>query len=133
MSAEKNRETVNEAYRLFFTGELDAMAALFSPEVEVFQASGLPYGGTYKGIEGFKEQVARILEFWQELSFDVSQLLANDEVVVAYGEWSGTVKATGKKVRFPMTEAWHFEQGKVVRILPIYGDTAAVQEAAVSN
>ncbi len=130
MSAEQNRETIREAYRLFFAGDLDTMVTLLSPEIEVLQAAGLPYGGTYKGIDGFKEQVARILAFWEALSFDVSQLLASEDLVVAYGEWRGTVKVTGKTVRFPMTEVWHLDQGKVVRILPIYSDTAAVRDAA---
>ncbi len=130
MSAEQNREAIAELYRLFFAGDLDSVVASLSPEIEVLQAAGLPYGGTYKGIDGFMEQVSKILGFWQELTFDVTQLLASDDVVVAYGEWRGTVKATGKTVRFPMMEAWHFDQGKIVRILPIYSDTAAVQAAA---
>ncbi len=104
-----------------------------SPEIEVVEVSSLPYRGTFKGVEGFKDLVGEILEFWEELSFDVSQLTANEEVAMAYGEVSGTVKSTGKKISVPTTEVWFFDQGKVSRIVPIYGDTAAVQEAAISS
>ena len=61
---------------------------------------------------------------WEDLDFQIHEILGSDSRLIAYGTWNGTGKRTG--VTVPFTEIWVFKDGRVAEVTPIYGDTALV-------
>jgi len=49
--------------------------------------------------------------------------------VIAYGDFSVTVRSTGKQVSFPLAEATQVAGDKIKLIHPVYSDTAAILAA----
>src|SRR3954451_6864928 len=47
----------------------DGLAGCLDPEVVMYQAPGLPYGGTWRGPRGIEEFMAAMSEAWQSLEF----------------------------------------------------------------
>ena len=50
---------------------------------------------------------------WEGFSAVPAEFVANDDVVVALGEYSATFKATGKPFRAPFAHVWRLQDGKV--------------------
>ena len=65
---------------------------------------------------------------WDGFKAVPNEYLASGETVVAFGEYSGAFKATGKRMRAPFVHVWKFAGGKV-RHFHQHTDTAVVQRA----
>jgi len=127
--ADQNRKTLHDIYGAFFSGDLEAWLSFFTEDSVFWEAESLPYGGVAKGVEQVRATVMKMIECWDDVSFDVDDVLANDQRVIAYGTFNATAKATGEKVSVPLAEMWRFRDGKVEEIVAIYGDTALINAA----
>jgi len=108
-------ETIRGAYAAFAKGDIPSVLALLSPQVTWTEAEGGPCGGTYVGPGAVLQNVfMRLGGEWDGYSAVAHEYVANDETVVALGEYSGTYKATGKSFRAPFAHVWKFRDGKVV-------------------
>ena len=56
-------ETVRRFNEFLGTGGLEEAIALLDPEIIVREPPGLPYGGEYRGREGFRELASHLAEF----------------------------------------------------------------------
>ena len=108
-------ETIHGAYAAFAKGDIPAVLALLAPKVEWIEAEGGPYGGTYVGPAAVLQNVfMRLGGEWDGFSAVAHEFVANEDTVVALGEYSGTYKATGKSFKAPFAHVWKFRDGKVV-------------------
>ena len=107
--------TVRGAYAAFAAGDIPAVLGILAPDVRWTEAEGGPCGGTYVGPAAVLQNVFMILGTeWDGYAAVAHEFVANDDTVVALGEYSGTYKATGKSFRAPFAHVWKFRDGKVV-------------------
>ena len=133
MSAE-NVETVKGIYQAFATGDVPAVLAALSPEIEWNEAENFPYadGNPYHGPDAVLNGVfARIGGDWDGFAVEPSEFLDAGDTVVMTGRYTGTHKVTGRPMNPWVAHFWTFEGGKAVQFQQLV-DTLAVARAVGS-
>ena len=133
MSAE-NVETVKGIYQAFATGDVPAVLAALSPDIEWNEAENFPYadGNPYHGPDAVLNGVfARIGGDWDGFAVDPSEFLDAGDTVVMTGRYTGTHKATGRPMNPWVAHFWTFADGKAVQFQQLV-DTLAVARAVGS-
>lgn len=124
-----SKETIQSLYAALARGDVAAVLGLLAPDGKWIEAEGFPYGGTYVGPQAVLQNVfARLGAEWSSFTAVPAQLVAEGETVVALGTYSGTYKATGKKITVPFAHVWKVQRGQVVAFHQ-HTDTAVVQRA----
>ena len=122
------KETVQNLYAAFATGDVPTVLSILSPDIQWTEAAGFPYAGTYVGPEAVLNGVfARLGTEWDAFAALPQQLVAEGDTVIAIGEYSGTYKATNKPMRVPMVHVWTVTDGTVTRFVQ-HTDTKLLAE-----
>jgi ketosteroid isomerase-like protein len=132
-----NVDVVRQTLHAIEQREQEALFALFHPEVEFHDAPSLPYGGTFRGKEDFRDRLERApLTTWlgswgplqpteAERSMDPRVVAANDrEVVVLYRQRA--VDPAGERFDAPVLALYEVRDGQFARAQMFHFDTAAV-------
>jgi ketosteroid isomerase-like protein len=104
----------------FAAGDQAVLATLVHPDFEVVQSNALPYGGRYRGIDGFFEFVGLFLHTWRierfemERRFDESGTEPGVQSVVLMFHLVGWVAATGEPIDTTLLEHWIFKDGQLL-------------------
>ena len=133
MSAE-NVEIVKGIYQAFATGDVPAVVAALSPDVEWNEAENFPYsdGNPYRGPDAILGGVfARIGGEWDGFAVEPREFLDGGDTVVMTGRDTGTHKATGRAMNPQVAHFWTLHGGKVVQFQQLV-DTLAVARATGS-
>ena len=133
MSAE-NVAAVKAIYQAFATGDVPAILAALSPDIEWNEAENFPYadGNPYHGPDAVLSGVfARIGGDWDGFSVDPREFVDGGDTVVMTGRYTGTHKATGRAMNPQVAHFWTFENGKAVQFQQLV-DTLAVARAVGS-
>ncbi len=114
-STRPNVALVQRAYEAFFRRDLRSVLDLLHPEVEIRQASEIPWGGTYTG---HSEAAAFFGKLVSTITSAVTleRFVDADDHVVALGRTRGTVNATGKEFDVPIAHVWTVRGGLVTRV-----------------
>lgn len=124
-----NSEIVRGIYAAFGRGDIPAVMQVLAPDVRWTEAEGFPHGGTYTGPDAVLQNVIMNLGTeWETFAVSPEQFVAEGDIVVSLGLYSGTYKLTGKRFTAPFAHVWTIRSGKVVRFRQ-HTDTALVQEA----
>jgi ketosteroid isomerase-like protein len=114
----------NQFFAAMQRGDLAAQAALLHPDFVVSEANGLPYGGEYRGEEGWRAFNRIVARTWDQFHVELKEVAAEGSntlvVVFAIG---GRSRRTGKSFDTTVMELWRFADGKVREIVPYYWDT----------
>lgn len=122
-------DTIANLYAAFARGDVPAVLAAFASNIRWTEAEGFPYGGTYVGPDAILQNVfARLGSEWDGFAAAPHEFIANNDTVVALGEYSGTYKATGKSFKTPFAHVWKFDGDRVISFRQ-HTDTAVVQRA----
>ncbi|UWQ96243.1 nuclear transport factor 2 family protein [Rhodobacteraceae bacterium M385] len=93
------------------------------------EAEGFPYAGTYTGPEEIIAGVfQRLATEWDGYSAKVHTFMEDGDRVAAFGEYSGTYRATGKSFRASFAHLYEVRGGKI-RTMTQFVDSAVVQAA----
>ncbi|MEU3495634.1 nuclear transport factor 2 family protein [Kitasatospora cineracea] len=106
----------------------DGLAACLDPEVVMYQAPGLPYGGTWRGPRGIEEFMAAMSETWQSLDFLEQRFVLDGDVVVVMNRGRLQARATGRILDTSVMQLITVKDGLITEIHPFYWDTIAVAE-----
>jgi uncharacterized protein len=105
------------------------LMAVLAPDVVWTEAAGFPYAGTYVGPAAVTEGVFRRLATeWIGYRAAVHTFLADGDRVAAFGNYSGTYKATGKSMTAGFAHLYELKSGAIVRMTQVV-DSAMVLEA----
>ncbi len=122
MSDQDSVALMHRVYAAVLGGDFDTFGTLVHPDMELHQGSGMPFAGTYRGVEGFM----RFFTIFGE-TFEIEKLAPlrdyrgdDPEWVVCELEIAATVKATGKRFEGTIMEQWQFRDGKALTIKPHY-------------
>jgi len=109
-------EIARRCYEAFERGDLDAVVAVFDPQIEWHQAQGLPHGGVYRGADAVRQSIFEPLDadWWDEFSAPPDEFLDAGDAVVVLGRYRGTAKGTRRRLDVPFAHVWRFRDGRAV-------------------
>lgn len=124
-----NRALVQALYAGFAAGDVGAVLATLSPDIEWTEAEGFPYAGLYVGHDAVVQGVfARLAGEWEGYAAVPDHYVAEADTVVALGRYSGRHLASGKRFEAPFAHVWTVRAGRLARFVQ-HTDTAVVQNA----
>ena len=124
-----NVELVTQGYKNFAEGNVEAVLALFHPEVEWNECKGFPYisgDGLFIGPNAIAQNVfAQIPESFEGFNIDIQELFGSGDKVVMVGYYTGVWKATGKDFKANATHVWTLKDEKATHFFQAV-DTAEI-------
>ncbi|MFB7724317.1 nuclear transport factor 2 family protein [Nocardia sp. NPDC056100] len=105
---------------------LRGMVAYLAADVVMSQAGVLPYGGEWRGAEGFAEFLEAFGKAWSALEFLEQRFVVEGDVVVVHSRGRLTARATGRGLETELVQWITFRDGLIAGFRPFYRDTAAV-------
>ena len=124
-----NVEIVKQGYQHFAAGNIEAVLALFHPEMEWDECQGFPYisgDGIFIGPAAIAQNVfAKIPENFDGFHVDARELFGSGDKVVMVGHYKGVYKETGKEFKANATHVWTIKDGKATHFFQAV-DTAEI-------
>lgn len=114
-SPRPNVMLVQRAYEAFFRRDIRAVLHLLHPDVEIRQASEIPWGGAYTGHADAAAFFGKLVSTITSAVTLEGFIDAGDHVV-ALGRTRGKVNATGKTFDVPIAHVWTIADGLVTRV-----------------
>jgi len=124
-----NVELVTQGYQHFAAGNIEAVLALFAPEIEWNESQGFPYvsgDGIFIGPDAIVQNIfALIPENFEGFDIEIQELFGSGDKVVMVGYYTGVWKATGKGYKANATHVWTLKDGKATHFFQAV-DTAEI-------
>jgi ketosteroid isomerase-like protein len=132
MNEAQNTKVVQDAYAAFGRGDIDALLAYMTEDVQwqgvIGTSARVPFSGERKGktqVAQFFQQVAAAEDFQQ---FEPREFVAQGEKVVAIGHYEAVTKPTGKSFASDFVMVFTLRDGKVARFQE-FTDSAGINAA----
>jgi ketosteroid isomerase-like protein len=126
MSQLQEHERVVERYLTAFKeSDLDAIVEITHPECVVSEPESLPYGGEYTGKQAFKEVFGNVLSTWDEVVFDMNDVVGDGAVFTILGDVRLESDGVGS-IETQVVEVCEVEDGLIRGLTIYYQDTAAI-------
>ena len=106
-------------------GDVSGMVDFLDPQVEWRAPGSVPWGGTFRGHEGFREFLGKVLEQPAEFRREMLEYLDAGERVVVLLRQMGRPKSGDNEYDVPEAHVWTVRDGKIVAFEG-YFDTATV-------
>jgi ketosteroid isomerase-like protein len=103
--------------------------ATLSPEVTVVPPDGWPEGDTIHGWEGWRRQIERLKDSWEEEHVEVSEITPFNERLLAKYLWTTRGKDSGIAFETPMWCLFDFREGRVDRMQYFLDESLALEAA----
>jgi ketosteroid isomerase-like protein len=125
---DENVDLVRRAYRAFSERDLETLATLSHPQIEVYAVTAVVAGRDqpYVGEEGVKQYMEDVESVWDEIVLTPQEFteLSEERVLV-----SGRVRLRRDRTRVDAPNAWLWElEGRLVRRVRILSDPATIEE-----
>ena len=119
-----------ELYAALVGGDAGALGRLLAPDFQGHLSEGLPLGlgRRYDGLRSMVDDGWGAVDRWFEISPRPDDLIDGGAVLVARGEYVGTVRATGRPVRAAFAHFWRFDGQRFTAVHQVT-DTAKWHEA----
>lgn len=127
MSSE-NKQLIQRMYDAFNRGDIDTVLAGVTGGVAWHALGAAPFDGRYLGRDQVRQFFKVLGESVQMDQFDVDEILADGNKVVALGKLRATVRESGHHYETPWVHIFELREGKVAS-LHIFSDTHAVASA----
>jgi uncharacterized protein len=124
--SQTNVDLIRGLYEAFGRGDGPAILRAMDPGIVWNEAESFPYSdrNPYVGPMAVAEGVfGRIGAEWDQFQAIPGEILNAGDTVVALGRYTGTYKATGKKMNAQFAHVWRVSGGKVTAFQQ-YTDTA---------
>jgi uncharacterized protein len=125
----ENADAVKERWSDFANGDLDGAVSTTDENAEIRMPETLPWGGTYRGPDGFKEMIQKFLSNFESVDPEPTSFLEADdgETVIVTVEGVGKTKA-GKELSGHSVWLYKVHDGKLTEA-EFFGDTAQARDA----
>lgn len=124
-----NVDLIKQGYQYFAEGNVEAVLALFHPEIEWNECKGFPYvsgDGLFIGPNAIVQNVfAQIPENYEGFNIDIQELFGSGDKVVMVGHYKGVWKATGKEFKANASHVWTVKDEKATHFFQAV-DTAEI-------
>jgi hypothetical protein len=112
-------------FESFQAGDIPAVAALFHPEARIRESSELPFGGEYRGPDGFTKLLAAMSRDY-ELEVTGSEVLPSGDRVVTRMATRFTSRTSGAVAEVSVAEIYTIRDGLIQDLDVYYQDPGAV-------
>jgi ketosteroid isomerase-like protein len=122
---------VKQLYDAFARGDVPAVLGAFDPNIRWQEAEGFVYadGNPYVGPEAVLQGVfGRLAGEWDNFTVHPREISATPDGAVTEGRYTGTYKATGRRIDAQFAHVWRISDGKVSGFQQ-YTDTAQFHDA----
>lgn len=127
--AQRNRELLTGALDQIEAGNIEAFWDIFDRDVTFHEASCLPYGGTYRGLEETKRGYAAMSATFSEMKSEMEAVLASRDLCILYQTITFRTAQAGIVGSFPVCEVFRFRDGKVIEWRACYFDACLMAKA----
>lgn len=126
-----NKQRLEALFKAFLSRDMAAVDAAIHPDFVITEAAGLPYGGVYRGLDGWHKLIENIVGTWDDFSTEFNEIIGEPDAdrFAALHTLHGRSKKTGRSVSVKVFELWALKDGKAIECLPFYFDTHAVAKA----
>lgn len=121
-------EITKQLYESAIAADWDSFKKHIHPDFTVIESEGMPYAGSYKGVEGFQELVHTVFNYFEKLEIEATHYMEGDDHVVVIVSISGKGKNTGKAFESNLLELFRFKDNKVIEIRPYYWDQRLIHK-----
>jgi uncharacterized protein len=131
MTTQESLAVVKGVYEAFNRGDIQAMVEMMTEDVAwIFPGirSASPYAGQFEGRAGVMKFFELLASNEDLQAFEIRELIAEGDSVVALGYYRSRIKATGRTLEGEWAETFRLRNGKIARS-QYYVDTAAVEAA----
>ena len=104
-------QTINDTYEAFGRGDVPAVMAIFTEDVNFHVPDNLPHGPGANGLEEVGQFFGRIASTWDEFGVEVFDVVDGGDKVFVRGRGSG--KLRGDDVSYGFVHVFHFSDGRV--------------------
>lgn len=124
-----NADVVKAGWDAFGKGDIDAAVSTTDEGAEIVIPEALPWGGSYKGADGFKEMITKFVSNFESVEPKPTGFLEADdgETVIVTVEGAGKTKS-GNELSGRSVWLYTVRDGKITRA-EFFGDTAQALEA----
>lgn len=127
MGGHENVQLVQEIYAAFGRGDIPGILGRLADDAEIEHFGPpdiLPWARVYRGRDGWAQFFQDLGKTLEPLQFEPREFVAQDDKVVALGQWRFRATSTGRTSESPWAMVWTFRQGRPASCR-IYEDTAA--------
>jgi ketosteroid isomerase-like protein len=130
MSEQENTEIVREAYRNFKAGDIGALLNQMTEDVtwQLAEIEKVPFAGKRQGPEQVGQFFAILADVQDVLKFEPREFVTQGDKVVALGQYTWRVKATGREYGGDWAHVFTVRDGRISGFHE-YMDTAAATNA----
>jgi ketosteroid isomerase-like protein len=123
MGAESNKTVVRGTYESFERGDLEEIFAAFADDIVwVNHTPSSSFYGEVKGVDGMRAMLERLGNELDITLFEVLNLVADGDHVVALLEQGFTNKSTGQAHRGPLIHFCELHDGRITRVDEFEGE-----------
>jgi ketosteroid isomerase-like protein len=93
-----NLTTVRLGFEAMERGDIDAIVELLDPEIEFVNPEYAVEPGTRHGIEGYRNALEQLSEIFQNLRYELDELIEVGDKIVVTGRFTALGKGSGVEV-----------------------------------
>jgi ketosteroid isomerase-like protein len=110
-----------------FANDAQTIHELCDPAFELIQSVDLPYGGTYRGADGFMQFLKQFVATYHIEKLEQTNIFYTDDpdLLIFEFDFRATLQSTGKSFVTTILEPWRFRNGRVLTITPHYFNVPA--------
>ncbi len=108
------------------TPDFGPVAATLDEACLLHEPKSLPYGGEWRGHDGFERWMRLFKDTWVSMDVSGSEMFTQGDVVFSASHVFATARATGQKVDWALLQRFQIRGGKLLELKPFHWDTAAL-------
>lgn len=106
----------------------EVFAECLHPDIVIHEATSLPYGGEWRGLDGVAAFLAKLSETYDSASVQDRSILVDGPVAVVLTHSVVRSRRTGRSMQNAVLQRNLVVDGLITEMRPFHWDTAAVQE-----
>jgi len=126
MNSERYNEVltlIRNVYEWAPLGDFESIGRHVTDDFRILEADSLPFGGEYRGLEGWQSLYAHVLGMFDDPEVTLHDVTVGEDHAIGIMTLSVTSKATGERGHFEICEVFELRDGKICGIKPYYFDT----------
>jgi ketosteroid isomerase-like protein len=135
--SQENVEIVRRVFEATTRRDAEAVAALYDPSVEMDTSRAtlgrLVAPGVYRGHEGVQRFLRTYNEAWQQMDYEIEELIDAGDQVVSVVNNRGRGRSSGIEVELRLPGVWTIIGGKIIRVVFFTTREEALEAAGLSE
>lgn len=123
-------ELLGKIYALAGARDWDGVAECMHPDLVIYEAPSLPFGGEYKGKDALQVVAGAMYGQWPEAKVEIHDITGGKDWAVVVLSLTVNSTQTGEPITQTLCEAGRFEDGLLIEHRIHYYDTAQMAAEA---